>query len=76
MSEGVLDAGLGPTAAIITIGDEIVEGRVLNENATWLSDELMTLGCLTAAVASPVSGCEMRTCCPGYQPRCDRCSAR
>ena len=36
--------GLGPTAAIITIGDEIVEGRVLNENATWLSDELMTRG--------------------------------
>ena len=35
---------LGPTAAIITIGDEIVEGRVLNENATWLSDELMTRG--------------------------------
>jgi molybdenum cofactor synthesis domain-containing protein len=37
-------ADLGPTAAIITIGDEIVEGRVLNENATWLSDELMTRG--------------------------------
>jgi probable molybdopterin binding protein len=37
-------AGLGPTAAIITVGDEIVEGRVLNENATWLSDELMTRG--------------------------------
>lgn len=36
--------GLGPTAALITIGDEIVEGRVLNENATWLSDELMTRG--------------------------------
>ena len=35
---------LGPTAAITTIGDEIVEGRVLNENATWLSDELMTRG--------------------------------
>jgi hypothetical protein len=25
---------LGPTAAIITIGDEIVQGRGLNENAT------------------------------------------
>ena len=25
-------------------GDEIVEERVLNENATWLSDELMTRG--------------------------------
>lgn len=35
---------LGPTAAIVTIGDEIVEGRVLNENATWLSDELMARG--------------------------------
>lgn len=39
-----LRVGPGPTAAIITIGDEIVEGRVLNENATWLSDELMTRG--------------------------------
>ena len=37
-------ADLGPTAAIVTIGDEIVEGRVLNENATWLSDELMARG--------------------------------
>src|SRR3954451_21978770 len=45
MSEGAqAAAGLGPTAAIITIGDEIVEGRVLNENATWLSDELMARG--------------------------------
>ena len=35
---------LNPTAAIITIGDEIVEGRVLNKNATWLADELMTRG--------------------------------
>jgi molybdenum cofactor synthesis domain-containing protein len=35
---------VGPTAAIVTIGDEIVEGRVLNENATWLSDELMAQG--------------------------------
>lgn len=39
-----LGPGLGPTAAIITVGDEIVEGRVLNENAHWLSDELMTRG--------------------------------
>jgi molybdenum cofactor synthesis domain-containing protein len=39
-----LEPDVGPTAAIITIGDEIVEGRVLNENATWLSDELMTRG--------------------------------
>ena len=38
------DAALGPTAAIITIGDEIVEGRVLNENASWLSEELMARG--------------------------------
>jgi molybdenum cofactor synthesis domain-containing protein len=38
------DADLGPTAAIITIGDEIVEGRVLNENASWLSEELMARG--------------------------------
>ncbi len=45
MSEAAgLESGLGPTAAIITIGDEIVEGRVLNENAKWLSDELMTRG--------------------------------
>jgi hypothetical protein len=34
MSEAVEPgADLGPTASIITIGDEIVEGRVLNENA-------------------------------------------
>ena len=38
------DADLGPTAAIITIGDEIVEGRVLNENASWLPEELMARG--------------------------------
>src|SRR5688500_6821264 len=38
------DAALGTTAAIITIGDEIVEGRVLNENASWLSEELMARG--------------------------------
>jgi molybdenum cofactor synthesis domain-containing protein len=45
MSEAAgLEPDLGPTAAIITIGDEIVEGRVLNENATWLSDDLMTRG--------------------------------
>jgi molybdenum cofactor synthesis domain-containing protein len=45
MSEATgLGSGLGPTAAIISIGDEIVEGRVINENATWLSDELMTRG--------------------------------
>ena len=45
MSESTeADAGIGPTAAIITIGDEIVEGRVLNENATWMSDELMARG--------------------------------
>src|SRR3954453_13500042 len=35
---------LGPTAAIITVGDEIVEGRVLNKNASWLADELMARG--------------------------------
>ena len=164
MSEAVEpSADLGPTASIITIGDEIVEGRVLNENATWLSDELMTRGVwprLVVAVpdvasmivsvvrvaadaadlvfvtgglgftpdditrhavaaassamcrsttrwpdgsaaatrgrtsgsprpqppspstphrwrppvaAFPVSGCGMRTCCPGYRPRCGRC---
>jgi molybdenum cofactor synthesis domain-containing protein len=38
------NADLGPTAAIVTIGDEIVEGRILNENATWLSEELMAIG--------------------------------
>lgn len=39
------DSGdVDPTAAIVTIGDELVEGRVLNENAAWLSDELMARG--------------------------------
>jgi len=37
-------ADLSPTAAIVTVGDEIVEGRVLNENARWLSEELMSRG--------------------------------
>jgi hypothetical protein len=30
-------------SAIATIGDEIVEGRILNENATWLAKALMAL---------------------------------
>lgn len=38
------ERALRPTAAIATIGDEIVEGRILNENAKWLSDSLMRLG--------------------------------
>jgi molybdenum cofactor synthesis domain-containing protein len=38
------DTDFGPTAAIVTVGDEIVEGRILNENATWLSEQLMTKG--------------------------------
>lgn len=34
----------GATAAIISIGDEVVEGRVTNENAAWLSEQLMLRG--------------------------------
>jgi molybdenum cofactor synthesis domain-containing protein len=38
------ELNIGPTAAIVTIGDEIVEGRVLNQNAAWLSEALMAQG--------------------------------
>jgi len=38
------ERALGPTAAVATIGDEIVEGRILNGNAVWLSDSLMQRG--------------------------------
>ena len=38
------ERSLRPTAAIATIGDEIVEGRILNENAKWLADSLMRRG--------------------------------
>lgn len=31
----------GLTAAIVTIGDEVVEGRVGNDNARWLAERLM-----------------------------------
>lgn len=34
----------GRTAAVATIGDEVVEGRVSNENAVWICDALMTTG--------------------------------
>lgn len=36
-------ASFGRTAAIITIGDEVVEARIANENASWLCGELMHL---------------------------------
>lgn len=35
---------LTPTCAIVTIGDELVEGRVDNGNATWLAHELLQVG--------------------------------
>jgi molybdenum cofactor synthesis domain-containing protein len=38
------ELNVGTTAAIVTVGDEIVEGRILNENAAWLSDALMQRG--------------------------------
>ena len=38
------DPELGTTAAIVTIGDEVVEGRIVNDNAAWLSDQLMERG--------------------------------
>jgi molybdenum cofactor synthesis domain-containing protein len=34
----------GRTAAVVTIGDEVVEGRVSNENAVWICDALMRKG--------------------------------
>ncbi|MCX6432858.1 MAG: competence/damage-inducible protein A [Actinobacteria bacterium] len=34
----------GMTAAVVTIGDEVVEGRVANENAAWISGQLMERG--------------------------------
>lgn len=34
----------GRTAAILTVGDEVVEGRVSNENAAWICDALMQRG--------------------------------
>ena len=37
-------ADFGRTAAIVTIGDEVVEGRVSNENAEWLSGQLLRRG--------------------------------
>lgn len=35
--------GLSPTAAVVTVGDEVVEGRIQNANATWIAEELMKL---------------------------------
>lgn len=34
----------GRTAAVLTVGDEVVEGRVSNENAVWICDALMQRG--------------------------------
>ncbi len=34
----------GPTASVVTIGDEVVEARISNENATWIVENLLTLG--------------------------------
>lgn len=34
----------GHTAAVLSIGDEVVEGRVVNENASWLCGQLMRRG--------------------------------
>jgi molybdenum cofactor synthesis domain-containing protein len=35
---------LGITVGVVTVGDEIVEGRVANANAVWLTDNLMRRG--------------------------------
>jgi nicotinamide-nucleotide amidase len=34
----------GRTAAVLTIGDEVVEGRVSNQNAEWICEALMLRG--------------------------------
>ena len=34
----------GRTAAVLTVGDEVVEGRVSNENAVWICEALMIRG--------------------------------
>lgn len=39
-----MHAEIGFSAAVVTIGDEVVEGRVDNTNAVWLADRLMSRG--------------------------------
>ena len=65
------------TAAILTIGNEVVSGDIPNTNATWLAQRLETLGvhvALSAAVPddeapseSTPSSCRGKTQAPTYR---------
>jgi molybdenum cofactor synthesis domain-containing protein len=44
MGEDMSLEEFGRTASVITIGDEVVEGRVTNENAVWTCGQLMQRG--------------------------------
>jgi len=35
---------IGLSAAVVTVGDEVVEGRIANANAVWLTERLMRRG--------------------------------
>jgi molybdenum cofactor synthesis domain-containing protein len=35
---------IGVSAAVVTVGDEVVEGRIANANAVWLTERLMQRG--------------------------------
>src|SRR5436305_14181 len=35
---------IGLSAAVVTVGDEVVEGRIANANAVWLTERLMQRG--------------------------------
>jgi molybdenum cofactor synthesis domain-containing protein len=35
---------IGVSAAVVTVGDEVVEGRIANANAVWLTERLMRRG--------------------------------
>jgi molybdenum cofactor synthesis domain-containing protein len=35
---------IGWSAAVVTVGDEVVEGRIANANAVWLTERLMSRG--------------------------------
>src|SRR3954454_5619134 len=35
---------IGVSAAVLTVGDEVVEGRIANANAVWLTERLMQRG--------------------------------
>jgi molybdenum cofactor synthesis domain-containing protein len=37
-------ARTGTSAAVVTVGDEVVEGRIANANAVWLTERLMSRG--------------------------------